>query len=220
MKLDLSKAHNANFRASLEIKGETKKIHGHITVSKGGIPTVHWFDERGGLGSWSQKIVEDTCNSFDIDPRDPRDLSQVRKGDTLLRIDPDEDSLVNYCAPSYYYPKVLEVREIWGNVILTVGKERILDSDKNKNALTCGLFVLDPLVDIFEIKLSEAELDPSSIFLTPLDVKPGEIVWAKMSPDSSFALAKFIGKEEGRYVVSFTPHNRIKVSEIKKLSEL
>lgn len=216
MKLDLSKAHNANFGASLEIKGVIKKIHGYITLSKG-TPTVHWFDDRGGLGHWSQEIVENTCNSFVIGPRDPRDLSQVRKGDTLLRIDQDEGS-INYNSPSYYYPKVLEVREIWDNVILTVGKDRILDSDQN--ASSCGLFVLDTLVDIFEIKLSEAELDPSSIYLTPLDIKPGEIVWAKMSPDSSFALAKFIGKEEGRYVVSFTPNNRIKVSEIKKLSEL
>lgn len=216
MKLDLSKAHNANFRASLETKLVTKKIHGYITLSKG-IPTVHWFDERGGLGHWSQDIVEDTCNSFDIDPRDPRDLSQVRKGDTLLRIDQDDDSFNhNFSFPDY--TKVLEVREIWGNVILTVGKDRILDSDKN--SFPCGLFVLDTLVDIFEIKLSEAELDPSSIYLTPLDIKPGEIVWAKMSPDSSFTLAKFIGKEEGRYVVSFTPNNRVKVSEIKKLNEL
>lgn len=217
MKLDLSKAHNANFKASLESKRGTKKIHGYITVFNG-IIIIHWVDEEGGLGHWSQEIVENICNSFVIDPRDPRDLSQVKKGDTLLRIDPaDEDSSINY-NPSHYYPKILEVREIWGNIILTVGKDEILDPDQK--ALTCGLFVLDTLVDLFEIKLSEAELDPSSIYLTPLDVKPGEIVWAKMSPDSSFAMAKFIGKEEGRYVVSFTPNNRIKVSEIKKLSEL
>lgn len=170
----------------------------------------------GGLGHWSLDIVEETCNSFVIDPRDPRDLSQVRKGDILLRVNQDYDFLMNFDS-SQYYPIVLEVREKWDNVILTVGKDRILDSDKN--SLPC-LFVLDTLEGIFEIKLSEAELDPSSIYPTPLDIKPGEIVWAKMSPDSSFTMAKFIGKEEGRYVVSFTPNNRIKVSEIKKLSEL
>ena len=206
MKLDLSKAHNANFKASLESKEKIKKIHGYITVFKS-IPIIHWFDENGGLGHWSLDIVESTCNSFVIDPRDSRDLSQVGKGDTLLRIDHD------------YYPKVLEVREKWDNVILTVGKNRILDSDKNSRPY---LFVLDTLENSFEIKLSEAELDPSSIYLTPMDIdiKPGEIVWAKMSPDSSFTMAKFIGKEEGRYVVSFTPNNKVKVSEIKKLSEL
>lgn len=209
MKLDLSKAHNANFKASFESRGKIKKIHGYITVFKS-IPIIHWFDEKGRLGKWSLDIVEDFCNSFVIDPRDPRDLSQVEKGDILLRIGQEGDSLMGY-------PKVLEVREKWDNVILTVGKDRILDSDKN--SLPC-LFVLDTLEGIFEIKLSEAELYPSSIYLTPIDIKPGEIVWAKMSPDSSFTMAKFIGKEEGQYVVSFTPNNRVKVSEIKKLSEL
>lgn len=50
MKLDLSKAHNANFKASIESKVTTKNIHGYITVFKG-IPVVHWFDESGGIGS-------------------------------------------------------------------------------------------------------------------------------------------------------------------------
>lgn len=220
MKLDLSKANNANFGASLENKGVIERLQGYITVSNS-IPIIHWWYDSGkGQGHWSQDIIENKCSSFFIDPRDPRDLSQVRKGDTLLRIDQDRDSINPYSPSPYYpyYPKVLEVKEIWDNVILTVWKDGILDSDQN--ALTCGLFVLDTLVDIFEIKLSEAELDPSSIYLTPLDVEPGEIVWAKMSPDSPFTMAKFIGKEEGRYVVSFTPNNRVKVSEIKKLSEL